>query len=432
MFSPIYAQSQQQGKGVNWLEICRNPLVDALITEPCETLTTPDGYSLTPLGERVLKCITGGTLSVLTGSAGCGGNNGSSSSSSTSTQQSDQSGSSSSSSIITPQSTSNEDRGSSCVTITQDCPSSSSSRSSSSPSTLTTSNDTTAPSSNPTATSLQLKNETYQFVRQWGSNGTGDKQFINPQGIVVDSNGNVYVTDTSTNRIQKFDSDGNFVTSLLRSDPYHSGPGYDELRGSSYIDVDSNGNLYVTSWLVQKFDNNGNFIKEWGSYDTSNELEVNSPQGIAVDSSGSIYIANKGNNNVSKFDSSGIFIKSWGIKGTDDGQFNDPRGIAVDSSGDVYVVDSGNHRVQKFDSNGAFLTKWGSEGTGNGQFEEPPGIAVDSINNVYVSDTGNNRIQVFAPVTQNQINATSNINSNINENQTTLLPTGHAGISDQF
>src|SRR4051812_39322693 len=109
MFSPIYAQSQQQGKGVNWLEICRNPLVDALITEPCETLTSPDGYTLTPQGEHVLSCIGGGTLSILTGqfklpilndTAGCGGNNGSSSGSSVvNTQQSDQSASSSSSSL---------------------------------------------------------------------------------------------------------------------------------------------------------------------------------------------------------------------------------------------------------------------------------------------------------------------------------------------
>ena len=54
---PVFAQQQ----GVNWLEICKNPLVDAFITEPCENLTSPDGYTLTPLGERVLGCISGGT-----------------------------------------------------------------------------------------------------------------------------------------------------------------------------------------------------------------------------------------------------------------------------------------------------------------------------------------------------------------------------------
>jgi hypothetical protein len=126
MFSPIYAQQQQQG--VNWLEICKNPLVDAFITEPCETLTSPDGYTLTPLGERVLGCISGGTLAVLIAqpellalrnAVGCGPNSGDSSLSDNT--QSTHSGSSSiGSSIITSQSNPNEDSGSSCSTI-QEC-----------------------------------------------------------------------------------------------------------------------------------------------------------------------------------------------------------------------------------------------------------------------------------------------------------------------
>ena len=92
MFSPIYAQQQQQG--VNWLEICRNPMIDALITEPCESLTSPDGYTLTPQGEHALACIGGGALTLLISqpellalrdAVGCGGNSGSNSSSSTTT-----------------------------------------------------------------------------------------------------------------------------------------------------------------------------------------------------------------------------------------------------------------------------------------------------------------------------------------------------------
>jgi len=124
---PVFAQQQ----GVNWLEICKNPLVNAFITEPCENLTSPDGYTLTPLGERVLGCISGGTLAVLIAqpellalrdAVGCGPNSGDSSLSDNT--QSTHSGSSSiGSSIITSQSNPNEDSGSSsCATITQDCP----------------------------------------------------------------------------------------------------------------------------------------------------------------------------------------------------------------------------------------------------------------------------------------------------------------------
>ena len=91
-------------------------------------------------------------------------------------------------------------------------------------------------------------------------------------------------------------------------------------------------------------------------------------------------------NRIQKFDSTGGFITKWGSEGSGDGQFYDPYGVAVDSSGNVYVADSYNNRIQKFDSNGDFITKWGSPGSEDGQFHYPYGVAVDSSGNVYVAD----------------------------------------------
>ena len=91
------------------------------------------------------------------------------------------------------------------------------------------------------------------------------------------------------------------------------------------------------------------------------------------------------------------FLTKWGSFGIGDGQFSQPEGIAVDSSGNVYVADYNNDRVQKFNSNGNFITKWGSSGISDGQLSYLQHIAVDSSGNVYVADGGNNRIQVFAP-----------------------------------
>ena len=98
--------------------------------------------------------------------------------------------------------------------------------------------------------------------------------------------------------------------------------------------------------------------------------------------------------------SGSMFVKAWGSKGSDEGQFLEPAGVAVDSSGNVYVSDFSNNRIQKFTSNGTFITKWGSSGSGEGQFNRPENVAVDSSGNVYVGDTSNNRIQVFRQVNE--------------------------------
>ena len=63
---PIVSQPQPQPQQnrINWLELCLNPLVDYVIIEDCHTLTTPDGYTLTSEGQRVLRCLAGGLLLV--------------------------------------------------------------------------------------------------------------------------------------------------------------------------------------------------------------------------------------------------------------------------------------------------------------------------------------------------------------------------------
>ncbi|MCX6043285.1 MAG: 6-bladed beta-propeller, partial [Caldilinea sp.] len=164
------------------------------------------------------------------------------------------------------------------------------------------------------------------------------------------------------------------------------------------VAVDSSGNVYVADLgndRVQKFDSNGRHLAQWGSKG-SGSGQLNTPFGVAVDSSGNVYVADKDNHRVQKFDSNGRYLTQWGSRGSGNGQFNTLIGVAVDSSGNVYVADSENQRVQKFDSNGRYLTQWGSLGSGSGQFSQPHDVAVDSSGNVYVVDRENHRIQKFA------------------------------------
>ena len=236
-------------------------------------------------------------------------------------------------------------------------------------------------------TSAATKQVTLCEYLKWGSYGTGNGQFNYPWGVSIDSFGNVYVADKGNNRIQKFDSSGNFI---LKWGSYGTGDG--QFKYPHGVTVDSSGNVYVadqSNGRIQKFDSSGNFILKWGIGGW--------PKAVAVDSFGNVFVADAQNNCIQKFDSSGNFMLKWGSPGTGDGQFdaNSPAGVVVDSSGNVYVADTYNHRIQKFDSSGNFMLKWGSPGTGDGQFDLPSGMAVDSSGNVYVAEKDNDRIQKF-------------------------------------
>ena len=133
------------------------------------------------------------------------------------------------------------------------------------------------------------------------------------------------------------------------------------------------------------------------------------PYGVAVSSSGQVYIADSGNNTIRVATPGGsvaTFAGTAGIAGSTDGQgtgatFNNPTGVAVDSSGNVFVADSGNSVIRRISPGGTVTTFAGvagstgtSDGTGTAaRFNSPSGVAVDAQNNVYVADTRNNTVR---------------------------------------
>src|SRR6266404_843447 len=174
--------------------------------------------------------------------------------------------------------------------------------------------------------------------------------------------------------------------------------------GPGGVAVDTSGNVYVADLFntrIQKFDSNGSFLAKWGSQGVA-DGQFNQALGVAADASGNVYVADAVNQNVQKFDSDGNFITKWGSLGAGDGEVAAPSGLAVDASSNVYVVDVNNNRIQKFDSSGNFIATWGSLGAGDGEFDRPYPVAVDAFFNVYVGELLNDRIQKFSQVLPNQ------------------------------
>lgn len=239
--------------------------------------------------------------------------------------------------------------------------------------------------------------ETYTPSKLWGTLGFGTSQFNSPEGIAVDSAGNVYVADMNNDRISFFTKAGlpRIPSSLGRV-----GSGHGQFFYPHGIAVDNTGNIYVAdtgNHQIQEFTStSGPLKKQWGSKG-SGINQFNSPEGIAVDVAGNVYVADTGNNRIEEFDSSGSYVTSWGSYGSEVGQFNRPTSVAVDNTGIgyIYVADSGNNRIQKFTLAGDLVATRSISNSGASQFNRPTSVAVDTGGSVYVADTGNNRIQKF-------------------------------------
>jgi tripartite motif-containing protein 71 len=150
------------------------------------------------------------------------------------------------------------------------------------------------------------------------------------------------------------------VGSVMLGSVFTSNNTYAALKDPIGVAVDpSNGNVFITANTIQKFSNDGKFIREWGS-----------GYSIAVDKSGNVFVTTNnltGNyDHVEKYTNTGKFIRKWGSTGTDKGQFDKPGDITVDSKGYVFVADTGMDRIQKFSNTGKFIREWGHVRGGGG------------------------------------------------------------------
>jgi len=259
---------------------------------------------------------------------------------------------------------------------------------------------------------IQEFDSTGNFMGKFGSQRDPENtifpgQFYAPGGIALDMHGNIYVADSGNDRIQKFDSRHRYI-----GEWGEHGLNDGQFCHPSGISVDIDEDVYVTDYLIQKFDSDGNFISKLYIEFSRDGAMYHDLGDIEVDSSGNIYVLGVLNSGeevgdkpaiddipwisfVHKCDSSGKLITQWGAHGSEHKWFENAMGIGIDSQDNIFVAETNKNRIQVFDSDGKFITEFGSKGTGNGQFTWPVDVAIDKEGNVYVVDCGNCRIQKF-------------------------------------
>jgi sugar lactone lactonase YvrE len=255
------------------------------------------------------------------------------------------------------------------------------------------------------------------------ADGTGSAARFNyPTGVATDSAGNVYVADTVNSTIRKT-SPGGAVTTLAglagitgSADGTGSAARFYQPPG---VATDASGNLYVADTYnstIRKIAPAGvvttlaGLAGITGSVDgTGSAAQFFYPADVATDSSGNVYVADRGNNTVRKITPAGVVTTLAGFAGNPgsaDGagsaaRFNNPTGVATDPSDNVYVADSFNQTIRKITPLGVVATLAGlagnpgsADGTGSAaRFNRPSGVAADSAGNVYVADTYNYTIR---------------------------------------
>ena len=254
------------------------------------------------------------------------------------------------------------------------------------------------------------------FAGVTGEQGWDNDHFWWPADVAEDSVGDVYVSDWDNHRVQKFDSNGTYIDTLGATRvPYLTDT--TRLNRPWGITVAPDGSLYVAEdrgdrliklspsgtqiWTVGEPGVYGNDDDHLGSYWAG-------PEGnLAIDSSGTVYVADTGNARVQIFDPSGTFLNMFGHFGQADtpDAFWGPRAVAIDSAGRIFVSDTGNKRIVIFDAQGNSLGSMGSGGVGVGEFDEPVGLAVNAAGRLFVDDAWNQRIQVFEETSPNQYEA---------------------------
>jgi sugar lactone lactonase YvrE len=239
-----------------------------------------------------------------------------------------------------------------------------------------------------------------------------------PQGLTIDSDGSIYVSDKGNTIISKITPQGYISTFAGTANV----PGYDNNIPGKFefiyeLTIDSDGNIYVADGgnnIIRKITPQGYISTFAGTatvagYDNNIPGKFNTPVGLTIDSDGNIYVADTENHVIRKITPQGYistFAGTANVPGYDNnipGKFNRPFGLTIDSDNNIYVADGGNHLIRKITPQGYVSTFAGTATVAGyldgipGEFNTPVGLTIDSDDNIYVGDANNHLIRKITP-----------------------------------
>ena len=252
---------------------------------------------------------------------------------------------------------------------------------------------------------LALGSNNLTMTFEFGDKGRGNGQFgylpVAVRPLAFDKEGCIYLIDSENHRVQKFNSNGEFIMAFG-----NFGCEDGEFNYPSRITIDASGNIYILDTYngayvknlqqinqvisyprIQKFSPNGEFICSFGGTGKGAGCFLGIPADVATDSNGNIFIVDAGNHRIQKFGPDGKFVSAFGNYGTGPAELDNPKFIEIDNQDNIFIFDAGskNCRIVKFAPDGTFLSTFGKEGYEDGQFT---GAVLD----MFIDEQGNLRV----------------------------------------
>ncbi|TGD83317.1 DUF7619 domain-containing protein [Hymenobacter wooponensis] len=292
--------------------------------------------------------------------------------------------------------------------------------------------------------SIYVVNQTLGFIRkysvvgdsltQFGTQGAGQGQLLQPKGAAVDAAGNIYVADSGNNRVQKFAANGQVVwvyapggsLALVQPTDVKLGPDNNvyvlnrdytavklspsgqllnslslRVPGSTLNDqsngmlLDASNNIYLVSSrlsYIQKYSPQGNHLEAFGS---GAPTFYGIHAALGIDATGNVYAVDATDRDPSfstirKYSATGSLVQQWGNEAVL-GNY-----LRLDQAGNLYYYDAKQQKIVRRNPAGLEVGAFGSRGSANGQFNGPvTSIALDALGNVYALESGEPRIQKF-------------------------------------